>query len=71
MGEGTAGTSGAAPFLLHVTAHVGFVLAVLWRLLLLRALLAVVLDEVHQAVHHRLHCYQALLQLLPCWRGRI
>lgn len=71
VGKGAAGTSGAAPFLLHITAHVGFVLAVLQRLLLFRALLAVVLDKVHQAVHHSFHCDQALLQLLPCWRGSI
>lgn len=47
MGEGTAGSSGTASFLLHVSAHVRLVFAVLWWLLRVGTLLAVVLNEVH------------------------
>lgn len=44
---------------------------VLTHLLRVGSFLAVVLNEVHQAVHHRLHCYQPFLQLFPSGRGSI
>ena len=40
-------------------------------LLRISSFLAVVLDEVHQAMYHRLHCYQPLLKLLPRRRRSI
>lgn len=71
MGEGAAGSSGTASFLLHVSAHVCLILAVLGRLLRVGTLLTVVLNEVHQAVHHSLYRHQAFLQLLPGGRRSI
>lgn len=41
------------------------------NLLWVSTLLAVVLDEVHQAVHHCLHCHQTFFKLLPSWRRGI
>lgn len=40
-------------------------------LLWVSSFLAVVLDKVHEAVHHSFHCYQSLLKLLPSGRRSI
>lgn len=47
VGECAASSSGTASFLLHVSAHVRLVFAVLGWLLRVSTLLAVILDEVH------------------------